>query len=158
MRVGGSPTRTGWLATTLAALIIASATGPTPRGFAPGAPAAPQPARTTIQLARSSAILPDNGDDDVRGRTTDADGKPLAGAQIYFDGWPDVVDVHRKTKSGSDGSYDINLPDGAYHVSARYYRPGQTNDYVPLVTADGKSSTLIRVPPGGTVNFTMPKT
>jgi hypothetical protein len=142
----------------LAALIIASASGPTPRGFAPGAPAAPQPARATIQLAGGSAILPDNSDDDVRGRTTDADGNPLGGVQVDFDGWPATLDLHFKTKSKSDGSYDINLPNGNWHVKASYYPSGHTNDAVSLVTADGKPSTLVKVPPGGTANFTAPKT
>src|SRR4051812_30555920 len=105
MRVGGTPTRTGLLATILAALIIASVTGGSARGFAPAAPDAVQEARTTIHLAGSSAILPDaNGDDDIHGRTTDANGKPIVGAVIYFDAWPEAVSERRQTKTKSDGT------------------------------------------------------
>jgi hypothetical protein len=92
--------------------------------------------------------------EDVYGRTTDTDGRPIAGAHIYFD-VPQVGDRYR-TRSGSDGRYEIELPNGAYNVTARYYLPDQPREYVKLVTDDDQLSAAVRVPPGGSINFTVP--
>jgi hypothetical protein len=93
---------------------------------------------------------------DVYGRTTDTGGKPLSGADIYFYVVPEALGDRYRTRSGSDGRYEIDLPDGAYNVKARYYLPDQPGRYVELVTDEYKASAPVRVPPGGAVNFTMP--
>jgi hypothetical protein len=113
-------------------------------------PAGDRPTSNAITLSVAAGV-------DVTGRTTDADGRPIAGAQIEFYVVPRSLGDRYRTKSGADGKYAIDLPDGAYNVKAKYYLPNKSGDYVDLVTDDDESSTPITVPPGGTVDFTVPQ-
>jgi hypothetical protein len=143
MRITGTPRRATWSVAFWAALVaVSTALIATPAAAAPGA-------------ASSGPALLSTNDDYVSGHTTDADGKPIAGAQIRFEGMPEVIGGTRLAWSNSDGRYWIRLRDGAYRVTARYFPPDQPDYPVRLVTGDDQSA-RIQVPPGGSVNFTVP--
>jgi hypothetical protein len=149
MHVAGTPTRAGWYVAYSAAVIVASATCASEAVIAAGvSPAYDRSTSEAITLSVAAGA-------DVTGRATDADGRPIAGAQIEFYVVPRSLGDRYRTRSGSDGKYAIDLPDGAYNVKAKYYLPNDSGDYVDLVT-DDESSTPIMVPPGGTVDFTVP--
>jgi Carboxypeptidase regulatory-like domain len=148
----GTSTRVGWRIAYSAALIIAWATCASEAAIAAGvSPTHDRSASNALTLSVAAGA-------EVTGRATDADGRPIAGAQIEFYGVPLSLGHHYRTRSGSDGKYAIDLPDGAYNVKAGYYSQddsGRSGHYVDLV-ADDESSSPIMVPPGGTVDFRVP--
>lgn len=114
------------------------------------------PPSTTVRPVPTTTPRPPSNRATVTGRTTNANGRPLAGVLVQFYTLPRTYGSLVKATSRADGTYSANLPDGFYRVFATYYRSNEPGDAVDLVTAGGSASIEVEVPPARTINFSVP--
>jgi hypothetical protein len=155
-----------WVALTLVALLTGCSSGQPPAGLGgwPDIGVQSTERYTLVMLQETAALQACEpmeeasntgfGDNVISGHAFNAEGQPIPGVCIYIRIVPESAGPVQQTRTGADGAYSYNVPEGTYQILAEYNPTGEPGGGAYLAPVSGDGS--VTVPPSAVVDFSLP--
>jgi hypothetical protein len=153
-----------WAVLTLVALLTGCSYGQPPDGLSgwPGIEVQGTERYTLVMLQETAALQACEleasntgvGDNVISGHAFNAEGQPIEGVCIYIRIVPESAGPVQQTRTGADGAYSYNVPEGDYLILAEHNPNGQPGGGTFLEPVSGNG--VVTVPPSAVVDFSLP--